>query len=459
MGGFSLSLGFLLLVSLFQTCLLENVAVTDPYQRSGKPREAFEIVIGGGIIIGGGGSPPDAPPPDNQDCPPPPPPPEPLCPPPPPPPPPSPPPLIFENERLQIAYYTIQKFKKKITFDPYGNTKNWNGPRVCEYTGFTCAVVPNYKVRALAVVDFNEYRFDGPELTIDGFIDELPDVTIFHANSNKFKGKIPKNISKLPYLYELDLSNNCYESEFPYDVLGATNLTFLDLRFNKFSGTVPPQVFTLDVDVLFINNNNFLQNLPENLGSTPALYLTLANNKFTGPIPRSIGQACNTLREVLFLNNQLTGCLPDEIGRLKKATVFDVSKNQLTGPIPNSFACLGMIEVLNLGHNQLCGPIPERVCNLAHLSNFTLSNNFFTEIGPICKSLIDKKVVDVSNNCIPGLQNQRPKCDCDAFYSKPRNCKSMGPIYCGLGHLDSKRERAAIPPAASPISYNTLKPH
>nr|GMD08741.1 uncharacterized protein At4g06744-like isoform X2 [Ipomoea batatas] len=350
------------------------------------------------------------------------------------------------------------KFKKKIKHDPMNVTKNWNGPYVCNYTGFHCAVVPSYNVKALAIVNFNQFNFDGPDLTIDGFIDELPDVTIFHANSNKFKGKIPKNIAKLPYLYELDLSNNGYDCEFPYDVLGATNLTFLDLRFNQFSGTVPPQVFTLDVDVLFINNNNFLQNLPENLGSTPALYLTLANNQFTGPIPASLGKACNTLREVLFLNNQLTGCLPDEIGRLKKMTVFDVSKNQLTGPIPNSFACLGAIEVLNLGHNQFCGPIPERVCKLTSLGNFTLSNNFFTEIGPICKKLIDKKVLDVSNNCIPGLPNQKPKCDCDAFYSKPRKCKSMGRIYCGLEHLESEK-KTAIPPAPSPLSYNTLKPH
>nr|POF23059.1 pollen-specific leucine-rich repeat extensin-like protein 1 [Quercus suber] len=106
-------------------------------------------------------------------------------------------------------------------------------------------------------------------------------------------------------------------------------VTFLDLRFNNFHDKVPPHVFNLDVDVLFINNNYFYDTLPSNLGNTPALYLTVANNLFNGPIPQSIGNAKDTLVEVLFLGNKLDGCLPYEIGLLKNAKVFDVSFNQL----------------------------------------------------------------------------------------------------------------------------------
>lgn len=51
------------------------------------------------------------------------------------------------------------------------------------------------------------------------------------------------------------------------------------------------------------------------------------------------------------------GCLPYEIGLLKKATVFDVGNNLLTGPLPCSLACLESIEQLNFAGNYLYGEV------------------------------------------------------------------------------------------------------
>ncbi|KAK3018564.1 hypothetical protein RJ639_004289 [Escallonia herrerae] len=461
---------FVLFVCSSHTCLLHHIASGNPVI-IGKTREALEIVIG----IGGGSSSP-APSPDNQDCPPPPPP-EPLCPPPPPspspPPPPAPPPpppvspYIFESKRIEIVYPVIQNFKRRIKHDPHGITKTWVGPDVChKYKGFFCDLVPDYKLRALAGVDFNGFNFGGPELTLTGFLEELPDVAIFHANSNNFTGTIHKNIANLRYFYELDLSNNNFLGEFPKEVLGATKLTFLDLRYNSFSGVVPPQVFTLDLDVLFINNNRFKQTLPGNLGSTPVLFLTLANNKFVGPIPRSLGQASKTLVEVLFLNNQLSGCLPYEIGLLRNATVFDVGGNELTGPIPQSFACLSKMEILNLAQNKFYGPVPELVCELPNLVNLSLSYNYFTQVDPQCRKLIQNKVLDVKMNCILDIPMQRSAADCNAFFSQPRYCpdeKSLSLVPCSSKNVRSNSRKLSDPKstarAASPRSYGAMFPH
>ncbi|KAK4789180.1 hypothetical protein SAY86_020499 [Trapa natans] len=334
---------------------------------------AADIGIGGGgeitIGIGGGGgsgSPPASPSP--CDCH------------------PSPPlPLVFESKRLEIVYPVIQRFKSRIKYDPLGITKTWVGSDICnKYKGFNCDLTPNQNATALAGVDFNGFLFGGPELVLTGFLDQLPDIAIFHANSNNFTGAIPQGINRLQYLYELDLSNNKYSGEFPTQVIGK-GLTFLDLRFNSFSGTVPPQIFAPgQLDVIFINNNGFhAQSLPESIGLTEARYLTFANNMFTGPIPRSIGLASETLREVLFLNNYLSGCLPAEIGLLGRATVFDAGQNQLTGPIPHSFGCLEKMQVLNLAENQLYGTVPEEVCSLPNLMNLSLSWNYFTQVGSI----------------------------------------------------------------------------
>ncbi len=83
------------------------------------------------------------------------------------------------------------------------------------------------------------------------------DIAIFHANSNNFIGPINRNLNQLRYLYELYLSNNKVLGGFPSNVLSATNLTFVDLRFNTYAGTIPPQGFNIDTNVLFINNNGF----------------------------------------------------------------------------------------------------------------------------------------------------------------------------------------------------------
>lgn len=179
---------------------------------------------------------------------------------------------------------------------------------------------------------------------------------------------------------------------------------------------MPPQIFTQPLIVLFINNNNFMQKLPDNLGNTPVLYLTFANNRFTGPIPRSIGNASATLIEVLFLNNHLSGCIPYEVGLLRNATVFDAGNNFLTGPLPWSLGCLEKIEQLNFAGNFLYGQVPELVCDLGNLQNLSLSDNYFTVVGPRCRKLIKSGVVDVRQNCIHGLPDQRPPGECWWFF-------------------------------------------
>ncbi|XP_071691727.1 uncharacterized protein At4g06744-like [Rutidosis leptorrhynchoides] len=464
------------------------------------PRQTLEIIIGGGYT--------PSPPPEPQECPPPPPPP---CPPPPspPPPPPSPPPPSplppkrspppppkslprppkspprppksppqppsqFASERLRIVYPVIQAFRKKITSDPYHITDTWKGTDICKYKGFRCDTVPDFNQTAVSGVKFNNFNFYGPDLTITEFLCGLKDIAFFHANSNNFTGSLPPNLAKLRYLFELDLSNNKFMGNFPTQVLGAKKLVFLDLRFNTFSGLVPPQVFNLELDVLFINNNNFFaQKLPENLGSTTALFLTFANNMFIGEIPKSIGQAANTLQEVLFLNNRLSGCLPYEIGLLKKATVFDVGFNDLTGPIPHSFQCLKKMDLLNLADNKFYGPVPEEVCNLPNLSNFTLSYNYFTQVEVKCMELIKKGILDVKMNCILGLKDQRSAADCAKFFSKTHSCpdeKSLKYVPCSPGYESNELESSEIDrnalepemaPAEAPVgrSYGALAPH
>ncbi|KAL4588693.1 hypothetical protein LXL04_001588 [Taraxacum kok-saghyz] len=375
----------------------------------------------------------------------------------------------FQSDRLQQAYKVIQAFKKKVTYDPKNITKTWVGKNICrDYKGFVCDIVPDLNKTTVAGVNFNGNRFNGPSLTLTELILGLRDLAFFHANSNNFTGTIPKNISQIRYLMELDLSNNNFSGRFPYEILHAKKLVFLDFRFNTFLGVVPPQVFLLQLDLLFINNNNFRQRISKYLGFTPALFLTLANNKFVGEIPRSIGRAANTLQEVLFLNNKLSGCMPYELGLLKKSTVLDVGFNNLTGPIPHSFQCLRKMELLNLARNRFYNEIPEAVCSLPGLTNFTASYNYFTQVGPQCRKLIKSGVLNVNRNCILGLPNQRSQADCARFFANLPTCrraKSMHYVPCSNGNSGNQLETSDLEttpaPAPAPLgrSYGALTPH
>ncbi|XP_020578101.1 uncharacterized protein At4g06744-like [Phalaenopsis equestris] len=365
-------------------------------------------------------------------------------------------PCDFPNEKQFEAYKVIQRFKKTITCDPNGITKSWSGNRPCTYHGFYCDTPPGLtKTPTIASVDFNGLRLAAPSLA--GFLDELPDLALFHANSNAFSGTVP-DLSSLPFLYELDVSNNQLSGGFPASVLRIRNLTFLDIRFNRFAGSVPGFIFTLRLNYLFINNNRFDQPIAADFGKSKVRYLTLANNGFTGPIPASISNASDTLIEVLFLNNKLSGCLPAGIGNLKKATVFDAGFNELTGPIPFSFACLLNVEQLNLAVNRLYGEVPDTLCRLAFagkLLNLSLSHNYFTKLGPLCRTLIKKGVLDVRRNCVPGLSDQRSPAECADFLAHCPVCPLTDHMTC-MSPPSLTRNDDVVLPARS--SYSALMP-
>ncbi|CAK7329921.1 unnamed protein product [Dovyalis caffra] len=366
--------------------------------------------------------------------------------------------LNFLDQRLAIVYQIIQNFKNAITSDPLNITQTWVGPDICNYTGFYCTSPPdNDSAIALASIDFNGFQLSAP--TLDGFIDQLPDLALFHANSNKFSGTISPKIAELPFLYELDLSNNNFFGSFPMEILRIRGLSFLDLRFNFFTGTVPPQVFTQGLSVLFLNNNNFIQKLPENLGSTSVLYLTLANNKFIGPIPRSIIKASANLTEVLFLNNLLTGCLPYELGFLRKLVLFDASNNLLTGPLPCSLGCLAKLEQFNLAGNLLYGQVPEVVCALGNLANLSLSSNYFTKLGPICRKRVKSGVLDIRKNCIRDLPDQRSALECAAFLLHPRYCPNPASFNFIPCKHPSSSSHSRIGAKRNLVSYSSLLRH
>ncbi|KAF8645958.1 hypothetical protein HU200_066050 [Digitaria exilis] len=289
----------------------------------------------------------------------------------------SPHPEDFPSEQLYRAYLVIQRFKSTISSDPKNITATWAGHDLCgetTYVGFYCGSRKGGdKNLTVTRVIFNGYSLHAP--TLHGFVDQLPDLALFHAASNNFGADIPR-LGGLEYTYQLSVStdppletldDNDYNYLGPKATLkgtakGKVGCVTADIDFSvtigiKRSGKGRKITGVTDAKALLLNYNNLSGQLPANLGLSKLSYLAVANNKLTGPIPSSIEHLQDSLFELLLLNNQLSGCLPHELGMLHKATVIDAGMNQLTGPIPASFSCLSRVEQLNLAGNLLYGQL------------------------------------------------------------------------------------------------------
>jgi hypothetical protein len=176
---------------------------------------------------------------------------------------------------------------------------------------------------------------------------ELTDLEVLDLSFNRLTGEIPVWLGNLSNLFYLDLSVNYLHGVFP------TQLTELsELSSKQLAGEVEGTYLELPVFVSPNNASNFQYNQLVNL--PPAIYLG---------------------------NNNLTGSLPVEIGRLKFIHILDLSNNSFSGTIPDQLSYLTSLENLDLSGNKLSGGIPASLRSLHFLSYFSVANNNLE--GPI----------------------------------------------------------------------------
>ncbi|XP_015899387.4 receptor-like protein 7 [Ziziphus jujuba] len=230
-------------------------------------------------------------------------------------------------------------------------------------------------------------------------------------SNNRLHGKVPHSLSKCQQLEILNLGHNEIEDTFPSwlpelselqvlvlrsnkfygpvwhphsKVFGFRKLRIIDLSFNEFNGTLPPDYFKSWSSMMQISNkDNSSQLKYMEYGDSGKTYyhaslkvidkgieivmvkiitiftsIDLSNNRFEGEIPISL----RNLQSLVVLNlssNSFTGPIPSSFSNLGELESLDLSKNKLSGRIPPQFAKLTFLEYLNLSHNNLTGPIPQ----------------------------------------------------------------------------------------------------
>ncbi|XP_016731243.2 receptor-like protein 11 [Gossypium hirsutum] len=193
-----------------------------------------------------------------------------------------------------------------------------------------------------------------------------------------------------PMLRELSLES-CNLSAFPEFLKSQENIGHLELSNNKISGAIPNWVWKKSLRVLNLANNHIssLDQLLPNQSSTssqtslarPICNLSqlrnfnASHNNLSGKIPNCLGKM-NDLYLLDLQGNNFSGMLP----KFSKAThlyILKVSENRLEGKLPRSLAECTQLEVLDVGNNKMNDTFPFWLEKLPYLTVLILRENRF----------------------------------------------------------------------------------
>ncbi|KAJ1408338.1 Ribonuclease H domain [Sesbania bispinosa] len=278
---------------------------------------------------------------------------------------------------------------------------------------------------SIRFLDYSSNHFDGP---IQPGLGACSKLEKFRAGFNLLSGPIPSDIFNVVSLTEISLPLNKLTGTIGDGIVSLTNLTVLELYSNHFTGPIPQDIgklSKLERLLLHVNNLTGLQRLAT---------LDLGNNKFTGVLPPTL-YTCKSLAAVRLASNQLEGQISPEIlglkslsflsigtnnmrnitgalrvlTGLKKLSTLMLSKNFLNEMIPNDTNILDPdgfqnLQVLGMGGCNLTGQIPGWLANLKKLEVLDLSfNQISGSIPPWLSTLPQLFYMDLSVNLLTGV--------------------------------------------------------
>ncbi|PUZ50619.1 hypothetical protein GQ55_6G072000 [Panicum hallii var. hallii] len=215
------------------------------------------------------------------------------------------------------------------------------------------------------------------------------------------------NLTKLD---KLDLSGNSFDHEIASCWFWkVTSLKYLNLRYHRLFGQFHDalenmtSLQVLDLSFNFNQKRLVMEGNFNNLFSLKILDLTdnEMNRAITVLMDRLLPQRAWDILEELHLGfNNLTGTLPNLIGRFTSLTVLDLSNNNLAGIIPPELSNCTCLRTLDLSNNHLSGLVPTGIGAFANLTSLDLSSNNFS--GVISEEhfagLMNLKKLDLSSN-------------------------------------------------------------
>ncbi|MXW68006.1 MAG: hypothetical protein F4Z72_13530 [Gemmatimonadales bacterium] len=271
------------------------------------------------------------------------------------------------------------------------------------------------------------WRGDGALAEWHGVLaDSLGYVRTLDLAGNGLAGRLPATLGQLTRLNTLRIDGNSLSGQLPATL---AELPLRELRYSDTAVCVPPDasfeawlealpvhegtgrtcevLSSTDREILvalyettggprWTISENWLTDAPLDRwhgvsvdGEGRVVGLHFLDNNLTGLIPPELG-GLDELQVLDFRGNELKGTIPSELGRLVRLRRLLLHSNDLTGTVPPELAELVNLEDLWLGWNELTGNIPPRIGELASLRELRLGNNELTgtippELGDLTK--------------------------------------------------------------------------
>ncbi|TYJ38682.1 hypothetical protein E1A91_A04G008800v1 [Gossypium mustelinum] len=191
-------------------------------------------------------------------------------------------------------------------------------------------------------------------------------IAVLDLSSNLIRGNLPIPVSTINVFL---ISNNSFNGEVSSLICNVISLQILDLSHNNLSGIIPQCFGNLSNSLEFLNlkKNKFYGTIPPTFAKGCYLSnLNLNGNLLEGPLTPSILN-CQGLEVLDLGNNKINDTFPHWLGSLPQLQVLVLKSNHMHGSLcvnsSKSSPFFSKIQIFDLSSNYFSGPLPVRYIN------------------------------------------------------------------------------------------------
>lgn len=240
-----------------------------------------------------------------------------------------------------------------------------------------------FSMDSLVVADLHGNQFGG---RLPPFASIENKLRFLALHDNKLNGHIDHRLEALTHLEHLDLSKNFFTGAIPTNLGHIKTLRYLFLAFNENldAGPIPIEYTKLpnlvDLSLQRTNRNGTIP-YEFTIESDSLVLLDLNTNHLTGTIPPELG-SMEKLKFLLLKDNKLTGTVPSEFANLGSLHTLLLEDNSLTGSFDGCSASISKLALITAD----CMELASCSCCTKCCAGTCTEEQYFSGLDPVATS-------------------------------------------------------------------------